>query len=154
MKYNKQGHCIYYAKYHIVLATRYRRKILKWGVRGYLKWSVKSIERYYPEIKIIEANTDIDHMHLLVSISPKISVSGVVRIIKCNTGKTLRKKFKFSNKVYYGRSGIWSVGYFVSTGWDQWRNNKALCRTSRAWRPRASAAWILDNSSSTMGVSP
>jgi putative transposase len=115
MKYNKQGHCIYYAKYHIVLATRYRRKILKWGVRGYLKWSVKSIERHYPEIKIIEANTDIDHMHLLVSIPPKISVSEVVRIIKCNTGKSLRKKFKFLDKVYYGRGGIWSIGYFVST---------------------------------------
>ena len=115
MKYNKQGHCIYYAKYHIVLATRYRRKILKVGMRGYLLRSIKSIEKHYPEIAIIEANTDVDHLHLLVSIPPKISVSDVVRLIKCNTGKAMRKKYDFLRYVYYGRGGIWSVGYFVST---------------------------------------
>ena len=115
MKYSKQGHCIYYAKYHIVLSTRYRRKILKAGMRGYLRWCLKSVERHYPEIKILEANTDIDHMHLLVSIPPKISVSEAVRIIKCNTGKAMRKKYEFLKYVYYGRGGIWSVGYFVST---------------------------------------
>ena len=115
MKYSKQGHCIYYAKYHIVLSTRYRRKILKEGMRGYLRWTLKSIERKYPEVRILEMNTDIDHMHLLVSIPPKISVSEVVRIIKSNTGKAMRKKYDFLRYVYYGRGGIWSVGYFVST---------------------------------------
>lgn len=115
MKYSKQGHCVYYAKYHMVLSTRYRRKILKGGMGAYLKRSLKSIERHYPEIKILEKNMDMDHIHLLVSIPPKIAVSDAVRIIKCNTGKMMRKKFKFLNDLYHGRGGIWSVGYFVST---------------------------------------
>ena len=115
MKYNKLGHCIYYAKYHIVLATRYRRKIFKAGIRGYLQRSLKSIERHYPEIKIEQAETDIDHVHLLVSIPPKMAVSDVVRIIKCNTGKAMRKRYDFLKYVYFGRGGIWSSGYFVST---------------------------------------
>ena len=115
MKYSKQGHCIYYAKYHIVLATRYRRKIFNEGISGYLKWSLRSVERHYSEIKILEANTDVDHLHILVSIPPKIAVSDVVRLIKSNTGKALRKRYDFLKYVYYGRGGIWSRGYFVST---------------------------------------
>ena len=115
MKYNKQGHCIYYTRYHIVLATRYRRKIFNEGIGSYLKRSLKSIERKNPEIRIVEANTDVDHRHLLIEIPPKMSVSDAVRLIKCNTGRILRKRYAFLKYVYYGRGGIWSVGYFVST---------------------------------------
>ena len=115
MKYHKQGHCIYYTRYHIVLATRYRRKIFNEGIGQYLRNILKSIERKCPEIRIEEANTDVDHLHLLVEIPPKMSVSEVVRLIKSNTGRWLRKRYKFLNYVYYGRGGIWSVGYFVST---------------------------------------
>ena len=115
MDYKKQGHCVYYAKYHIVLSTRYRRKVLKSGMGEYLKIRLKEIQRNYPEIEIIKAETDVDHLHVLVSIAPKIAVSEVVRIIKSNTGKAMRKKYKFLDYVYYGRGGIWSAGYFVST---------------------------------------
>ena len=115
MKYHKQGHCIYYTRYHLVLATRYRRKIFNEGISRYLKKTLRSIERYYPEIRIKEANTDVDHLHLLIEIPPKMSVSEVVRLIKSNTGKAIRKRYNFLKYVYYGRGGIWSVGYFVST---------------------------------------
>ena len=66
-------------------------------------------------MEVREVNHDRDHVHLLLSIPPKMSVSDAVRIIKANTGKALRAKFKFLEKVYYGVSGIWSDGYFVST---------------------------------------
>ena len=115
MKYKKQGHCVYYTRYHIVLATRYRRKIFNEGIGRYVSKSLRSIERKYPEIRIEEANTDVDHLHLLVEIPPKMSVSEVVRLIKSNTGKALRDKYDFLKYVYYGRGGVWSVGYFVST---------------------------------------
>ena len=115
MKYKKQGHSVYYTRYHIVLATRYRRRILNAAMGKYLVRSLKSIERRCPEIEIIEANTDADHIHLLVSIPPKMTVSEVVRIIKSNTGAIMRRQYEFLKYVYYGRGGIWSVGYFVST---------------------------------------
>jgi len=85
------------------------------AIGKYLVRSLRSIERRCPEIRIIEANTDVDHMHLLVSIPPKMSVSEVVRIIKSNTGAIIRRQYEFLKYVYYGRGGIWSVGYFVST---------------------------------------
>jgi putative transposase len=51
----------------------------------------------------------------VVSFPPKYSIAQVVQIIKQNTGKDLKDNFEFLKKSYYGRGGIWSSGYFVST---------------------------------------
>jgi len=59
----------------------------------YLKRKVQQIKRFHPEIDIIKVNTNIDHMHIMVSIQPKMSVSSVVRLIKTNTGKAMMKHF-------------------------------------------------------------
>ena len=115
MEYYKQGHCIYYARYHIVISTKYRRKIFQPGIKEYLIKLLKRVPRYYPEIKLIEINGEVDHLHLLISIPPKMAVSSVVNIIKSNTAREMRKKFDFLDKVYWGNNGIWSTGYFVST---------------------------------------
>ena len=71
--------------------------------------------RRHPEIKIEEANHDNNHIHILISIPPKLSISEVVRLLKCNTSREIRKKFKFLDKIYFGSDGIWSEGYFIST---------------------------------------
>ena len=73
------------------------------------------IGKQSPDIEIVEVNTDIDHVHILLSIPPKLSVSDVVRMIKAKTGVMMRKRFPFLDKVYWGTDGIWSIGYFVST---------------------------------------
>jgi len=115
MKYRKQSNVVYYTRYHIVISTKYRRKVLGKGMGKYFKRKVLQIKRFHPEIDIIKVNTNIDHMHIMVSIPPKMSVSSVARLIKTNTGKAMRKCFPFLNKVYWGVEGIWSIGYFVST---------------------------------------
>ncbi len=115
MEYIKQAHAVYYAQYHIVISTKYRRKVLKAGMGDYLKRKVLQVSKFQPEIEIIEVNTDLDHIHLLVSVPPKFSVSEVVKMIKAHTGTAMRKKFPFLDKVYWGINGIWSIGYFVST---------------------------------------
>jgi putative transposase len=84
-------------------------------VFAYLEEVLKKIRDYYPQIEVLEINHDQDHIHLLVSIPPKLSVGEVVRIIKANTARMLKKKFDFLKKVYWGNEGIWSDGYFVST---------------------------------------
>ena len=115
MEFRRQSHCIYYCVYHLVLATKYRRKIFNPGVYGYFRIKMLEISKHYPEIELREVNHDRDHVHILLSIPPKMSVGETVRIIKANTGKALREKFKFLEKVYYGVDGVWSEGYFVST---------------------------------------
>ena len=98
MEYKKQAHAVYYAQYHIVISTKYRRKVLKAGMGDYLKRKVLQVSKFRPEIEIIEVNTDLDHIHLLVSIPPKCSVSEVVKMIKAHTGTAMRKKFPFLDK--------------------------------------------------------
>ena len=115
MKYRKQNHCVYHCEYHLVFATKYRRKIFNDGVLAYMEKVLKKLRDYYPEIEILMVNHDIDHVHILAVIPPKISVSQVVRIIKSNTSRDIKKKFPLLKKVYWGTDGIWSDGYFVST---------------------------------------
>jgi putative transposase len=98
-----------------VFATKYRRKIFNDGISEFLRDRLSEIEEYYPELQIIEYNHDVDHIHILMSIPPKMSVGSVVRIIKSNTSSKLKVKFPFLKKVYWGTDGIWSDSYFVST---------------------------------------
>jgi putative transposase len=82
---------------------------------AYFKTKLLEIRKYYPAVEIIEANHDLDHVHLLTIIPPKMSAGSVVRIIKSNTSRSMKEKFPFLKQVYYGTDGIWSEGYFVST---------------------------------------
>ncbi len=59
-------------------------------------------------------NTNQDHVHLQIEISPDLSVAAVVRILKSKSSFALKKKFKFIREMYLD-SSIWSVGYFSST---------------------------------------
>ena len=108
MEYHKQSNCVYHCEYHLVLPTRYRRKIFNEGVFAYFKIKLDEIIKYHPAITIEEVNHDEDHVHLLISIPPKMSVGEVVRKIKANTAREIRNKFKFLDKVYWGKEGIWS----------------------------------------------
>ncbi|NLH15785.1 MAG: IS200/IS605 family transposase [Phycisphaerae bacterium] len=86
MDYKKQGHCVYYCRYHLVIATKYRRKILKAGFGEYLKHAILGIGKQIPEIAIEAVNTDADYVHMMLSVPPKLSVSEVVKILKAKTG--------------------------------------------------------------------
>ena len=84
-------------------------------MKEYLLVKIEEIRKHYPEIRFEEINTDKDHIHLLVSVPPKISISQFVNILKSNTARGLKNKFAFLKKVYWGTESVWSVGYFVST---------------------------------------
>ncbi len=115
MKLRKQSHCVYQCEYHLILATKYRRKIFNEGIFGYMLERLKEVKEHYPEIEILEIEHDKDHVHMLISIPPKMSVGRVVGILKANTSRRLKEKFPFLKEVYWGADGIWSDGYFVST---------------------------------------
>lgn len=112
---SKAGPRGHYTRYHVVVSTKYLRKILKEGVGDYLKKLIVEVSKSQPDIEIIEVNTGLVHMHFLVSIPPKYSVREVVGKIKANTGREMRQKFRFLDRVYWGVEGIWSMGYFIST---------------------------------------
>jgi len=111
----KLSHCAFHCNYHIVLVTKYRKEIFNKGIFEYFRLQLQEIRKYYPVVEILEVNHDKDHVHFLLSIPPTMSVGRVVNIIKSNSGRKIREKFPFLKEVYYGSSGIWSDGYFVST---------------------------------------
>jgi REP-associated tyrosine transposase len=116
MEYSRQSHAVYHTRYHLVFATKYRRKVFaKPGMAAYMIVIMKTVHRRHPEIEVLEVNTDKDHIHLLASIAPKIAISDAVRILKSNTARMMAKKFPFIKQVYNGEMSLWSIGYFVST---------------------------------------
>ena len=118
MKFIKLAHCVYYCDYHMTITTKYRHEWLNEGIFAYLKTKLLEIRKHYPliDFKIINYDTkQPDHIHLLISIPPSMSMGAVVRIIKSNTSTSLKQKFPFLKQLYWETDGIWSDGYFVST---------------------------------------
>jgi putative transposase len=115
MKYFRQAHVIYHTEYHVVWIPRFRRKILVPGVTEHLSKQFDDIHKHHPDITFLERNIQPDHVHCLLGIPPKMSVSDAMCVVKTNTSKALQQRFPFLAKVYLDHGGIWSVGYFVST---------------------------------------
>ena len=115
MEIIKLAHCVYQCDYHIVLVTRYRRKVLNEGIFAYIEKKLAEITGHYPLIKIKVGKQDRDHVHMLVSIPPTMAVGKAVGIIKQNIAREMKQKFPFLKQVYWGSDGVWSDGYFVST---------------------------------------
>lgn len=115
MRLRKSAHTVYKTQYHVVIVTKYRRKILVKGVSQYLRVIFQEIRKFRPDVDFVEIGVDKDHVHLHVVIPPKYAVSEIVGAMKSNTAKKLKAKFPFLEKVYWGTDSIWSRGFFVST---------------------------------------
>jgi len=100
-------------KYHIVFAPKYRRKIIYNQYRESIGGILRQLCGYIG-VEIIEGNLMIDHVHMLVSIPPKISVSSSMGYLK---GKSALMIFdKHANLKYkFGNRHFWAEGYYVST---------------------------------------
>jgi putative transposase len=113
--YRKDSHCVYLCDYHIVIATKYRHDIIDTGLWEYLYGKLIEVTEHCPKLYIKEANHDKNHIHILISIPPQITVGSVVRLLKTNSSRDIKNKFPILKKRYWGTDGIWSDGYFVST---------------------------------------
>lgn len=134
------NHSTYQLQYHVVWGTKYRRRWLKDYVRRELMASLKATTKKCPALHLIAVNTDEDHVHLQMEIPPSIAVADAVRSLKAESCAWIRKRFPFIRRIYVGKDGIWSVGYFVSSvGIDEervrkyieWQGKKDLPQTAR-----------------------
>ena len=112
-KTNDLAHTKWMCKYHIVFTPKYRRKI----IYNQYKESIRDILKQlcaYKGVEIIEGHLMPDHIHMLVSIPPKYSVSQFMGYLKGKSAlmiydKHANLKYKFGNRHF------WSEGYYVST---------------------------------------
>lgn len=107
------AHTKWLCKYHIVFTPKYRRKVIYNQYRNSLREILRRLCEY-KGVKIIEEELMADHVHMLVLIPPKISVSSFMGYLK---GKSALMMFdKHANLKYkFGNRHFWSEGYYVST---------------------------------------
>ena len=107
------AHTTWNCKYHIVFAPKYRRKVFYGSKRNEIVKILKELCRW-KGVEIVEGEACADHIHILVKIPPKISVSSFMGYLK---GKSSLVIFdEHANLKYnYGSRHFWSEGYYVST---------------------------------------
>ena len=107
------AHTKWNCKYHIVFAPKFRRQI----IYGRLKTEIGKILRTLcerKEIEIIEANLCADHVHMLIAIPPKYSVSQIMGYLKGKSSLMIFDRFAHM-KYKYGNRHFWCRGYYVDT---------------------------------------
>ena len=106
-------HTKWMCKYHIVFTPKYRRKIIFNQYRESVREIIRDLCKW-KGVEIIEGHVCVDHVHLLVSIPPKMAVSNFMGYLK---GKSAMMMFdRHANLKYkYGNRNFWSRGYYVST---------------------------------------
>ena len=107
------AHTKWMCKYHIMFTPKYRRKVIYNEIKADIRDIIKNLCSW-KGVEIIEGHMMPDHVHLLLSIPPKYSVSQVMGYLK---GKSAMMIFdRHSNLKYkYGNRHFWSTGYYVST---------------------------------------
>ena len=121
MDKNSLAHTRWNCKYHIVFAPKFRRK----AIYGEYKADIGKILRElcaWKEVEIIEAHACIDHIHMYVSIPPKLSVSSFVGFLKGKSALILFERHA-NLKYKYGQRHFWCRGFYVDT---VGRNEKAI----------------------------
>ena len=110
---NSLSHTRWNCKYHIVFAPKYRRKLFYQEKKQEIGEILRRLCEW-KQVEIIEAEVCPDHIHMLVSIPPKISVSGFVGFLK---GKSMLLIYeRHANLKYkYGNRHFWARGYYVDT---------------------------------------
>ncbi|RGJ96713.1 IS200/IS605 family transposase [Megamonas funiformis] len=107
------AHTRWMCKYHIVFTPKYRRKIIYNKLRRDIVQIIKDLCKW-KGIEIIEGKAMPDHIHILVKITPKMSISNFMGYLK---GKSAMMIFaRHGNLKYkFGNNNFWSTGYYVST---------------------------------------
>ena len=120
------AHTQWNCKYHIVFAPKYRRQIIYGKIRADIGTILRKLCEY-KGVEIIEAEACPDHIHMLVSIPPKYSVSQIMGYLK---GKSSLMIFdRHANLKYkYGSRHFWCRGYYVDT---VGRNKKVIAEYIR-----------------------
>ena len=115
MEVQFSSHAVYRLQYHVVWVTKYRRRILKPFVTVYLEKVLPKLLRNMPGVTIETIGFDHDHLHMIMVIPPKYSISDVMGSLKSQSSSHMRKTFAWLGKVYWKENVVWSPGYFVSS---------------------------------------
>ena len=104
---------------HIVFVTKYRHPVITEAMETRLKEIIEKLCKTQ-DCELLECKADLgkrDHVHLLIDVAPKISLSKLVNILKTITSREIRKEFAEELKPYYWKPVLWKRGFgYTSAG--------------------------------------
>ena len=107
--------CRYLLQIHLIFVVKYRKKLLIGSLNDDMLQKIFDISKKY-DFEIKTMNSDNDHLHMLVSMKPSISVSQIVRVLKQESTVYIWKKYKqFLKNHFWKEHTFWSDDYFVAS---------------------------------------
>ena|SRR5687767_1487269 len=129
-RFRKLSHTLYECKYHLIFCPKYRYRILRDEVGEWVKREIIKLLSQKEGIEIIEMNVQAEHVHLVVWIPPKYSVSEVMGYLKGKLAIRVFRRFeKLRQRLFGGH--LWSRGYCVSTIGSGRRADSPICQMAR-----------------------
>ncbi len=113
-KFRKLSHVFYKCEYHIVFVPKYRYRILTGLVKTLVEHDMYMISQW-KEVELQEFSIQSDHIHMVCSIPPKVSISEFMGTLKGKLAIKLFKSYPELKKRPYWGNHFWARGYFVST---------------------------------------
>jgi putative transposase len=116
MEYQKEAHRVYSLTYHLIFVVKYRQSVFieEIGIIEALKSKVIELSENL-DVKVVEIECGIDHIHLLISAKPTLDIPKYINTIKGHSSRFLRKKHKtFLQDKLWG-AHFWSPSYFISS---------------------------------------
>ena len=112
--FKKLSHVVYYHVYHIVWTPKYRYKIMEGSLKIFIEENIKMLCEW-KKAEILEMSIQQDHIHMVVFLEPKMSVSEFIGIIKGKLAIKIFQSFAGLKKKPYWGNHFWSRGYCSST---------------------------------------
>ncbi len=108
------GGTVYQLSIHLVLVTKYRRKIIDKAIMSRLKEIFADLCKKWDCI-LVEINGESDHVHMLIDFNPKVQISAFANNLKTVSSRLIRKEFPNRCQEFYSKPVLWKIGYFVSS---------------------------------------
>ena len=113
-RFRKLSQTVWHCQYHIVWCPKYRFRVLKGDIKREVDECIKTFTSIQ-KCELIELKVQVDHVHLLVMIPPKISVSSFMGTVKGRTAIRVLNKFRKLKQMPYWGNHLWARGYCVDT---------------------------------------
>ena len=108
------SHAVYLLRLHIVLVTKYRRKVISPEILGFLETAFRGVLESW-NCRLEEFGGQEDHVHLLIGIHPALNISGLVNNLKSATFRKVRNHFQSHVAQFYWKPYFWHRAYFVGS---------------------------------------
>ena len=113
-RFSKLSHVISHCQYHIVWVPKYRYRVLKDRVAFELGKSIR-VHSERLGCELVELNIQLDHVHLLIKVPPKVSISTLMGTLKGKTALQVFRQFSYLKERPYWGNHFWAKGYCVDT---------------------------------------